>query len=66
MKRPRKPLFDPVAEYDGLVQFGADRITPEERSRRAAETLTIMERHPGVTQADREANATPVGGMQFR
>ena len=66
MKRPRKPLFDPVAEYDGLVQFGKERITPEERSRRAAETLVFMERDARIIQADREANATPVGGMQFR
>ena len=64
--RKRRPLFDPVATYDGLCQYGASRITPDEMTEKARNQMAIMEAHPVARSQDEEANATPVGGMQFR
>ena len=66
MRRRRPKRVDPVANYDGLVQYGPNRITPEERSRLATEQLAVKEGHPMIKRQDEEANRTPVGGMQFR
>ena len=67
MRRRGKPvLFDPVREYDGLCQFGKNRIAPDEMTERARRQMELMKRHPVAIQQDLEANRTPVGGMQFR
>lgn len=65
MKRPRF-IADPLADYDGLVQYGNVRITPERRTEIAAEQLRAKACHPFIVREDDEANRTPVGGMQFR
>ena len=58
--------FDPVAEYDGLCQYGARRITPDEMTEIARREMEKMEGSSIVRQQDEEAMRTPVGGMQFR
>lgn len=66
MKRKRKPLFDPMAEYDGLCQLGKRRVPPEEMTAFARQQMEIMEGSVVARRQDEEANRTPVGGMQFR
>lgn len=65
-RRLNRATFDPVKEYDGLVQYGPNRVTPERRTELAREALAVKTGHPLIEAQDAEAARTPVGGMQFR
>lgn len=68
MRRPRRVLdFDPIRDWDGLVTAPNHRlITPDQMSWNAIRNMGIMENLARIQADDKEANATPVGGMQFR
>lgn len=67
MAKRRHPKWDPVADWDGLVTAPNHMlITAEQMQWNANRNLGLMERSEMVKQQDAEANATPVGGMQFR
>lgn len=55
-----------VTDYDGLVQYGPDRIEPERMSDIASRRLALMEGDAKIIREDAEANAVRPGGMQFR
>jgi hypothetical protein len=59
-------LHDPVREYDGLCQYGERRISPEEMTEISLFHMRNMELSAEADEQDREANATPIGGQQFK
>ena len=59
--------FDPVRDWDGLVTApNHTLITAEQMQWNARNNLRMMEQIPRIAKEDAEANATPIGGMQFR
>lgn len=61
----KPPPWDPVANWDGRVVVGGWSYTPDEMTAICGEIMRRMEKNCQVNEEDAEANATPVGGMQF-
>lgn len=65
--RRRKTIWDPVTNWDGRVTAPNHAlITPDQMSWNASRNLEMMDRIPRILAEDKEANATPIGGMQYR
>ena len=44
----RKPLFDPVADWDGLCGHPSGLRTPEQMEKIAQAKVDAMDQHPGL------------------
>lgn len=65
MRHRKKPLWDPVAAWDGWLVTGGRRVTPDEFSQMARNMMVIKEGNAQCAREDDDARRTPIGGMQY-